>query len=118
MASYQRLIIIGNVGRAPELRFTPNGTPVCDFSVAVNEYRRDGENETTWFKVSAWRGLAEMCAKRIHVGDQVLVTGKVRLETFTGRNGLPRGSMTLTADTVRTLGGASEPITEGDENGQ
>ena len=109
MAGYQYTIIIGNVGRDPELRYTQSGVAVCDFSVAVSRKWTDrATNEprekTTWFRVSAWRGLAETCNQYVRKGMSVMVTGDVEASAFVGADGAARGSLNLTAQNVQFLG--------------
>ncbi|MCS6843869.1 MAG: single-stranded DNA-binding protein [Caldilineales bacterium] len=109
---FQQLIIIGNLGSDPELRYTQDGTPVASFSVAVN--RRwtspDGSHgeETTWFRVTAWRKLAELCNQYLRKGRQVMVIGRVSARAYTAANGEPRATLEVTADTVKFLGGRPE----------
>ena len=73
---YALLTIIGNVGQGPEMRYTPNGVPVCNFSVAVNRTWTSAvgerQKQVTWFQVSAWRRLAEICAQCLTKGDAPL----------------------------------------------
>jgi single-strand DNA-binding protein len=106
---YQQITIVGNVGRDPELRFTPQGVAVCDFSVAVNR-RFGGQNgaepreETTWFKVTCWRNLAETVSKYVRKGKQILVVGEIAASAYTDKSGQPAASLELTAQTVKFLG--------------
>ena len=106
---YQQLIIVGNLGNDPELRYTANGTPVAHFNVAVNRRwtKEDGSQgeETTWFRVSAWRQLAEVCNQYLRKGRQVMVVGRVTASAYSGADDKPRASLDVTADTVRFLGG-------------
>ena len=85
---YSSTIIVGNVGRDAELRFTPSGVEVADFSLAVNRRwtDRDGnpQERTTWFKVICWRKLAEIAAQYIKKGKLILVEGEVEASAFTG----------------------------------
>jgi single-strand DNA-binding protein len=113
MAGYQYTIIIGNVGREPELRYTQSGVAVCDFSVAVsrrwtdrnsNEQRED----TTWFRVSAWRGLAETANQYVHKGMQIMVAGRIGASAFIGQDGEARASLELTALDIQFLGRRGE----------
>ncbi len=113
MAGYQHTIIIGNVGREPELRYTQSGVAVCDFSVAVSRRWTDKNaneqrEETTWFRVSAWRGLAETCQQYVHKGMQIMVTGRVNASAFMGQDGQPRASLDLTATDIQFLGRRGE----------
>ena len=77
---YQNLTLVGRLGRDPEMRYTPDGTPVCTFSVAVNRRWKSQEGqqveETTWFRVSAWRKLAELCNEYLSKGRLVMVIGR------------------------------------------
>ena len=106
---FQQLILVGNLGNDPEMRYTPSGVPVTTFSVAVNRKwtNQDGTpgEETTWFRVTAWRKLAETCNAYLKKGRQVMVTGTVKASGWTGQDGTARASMEVTADQVRFLGG-------------
>ena len=109
MAGYQYTIIIGNVGRDPEMRYTQSGVAVCDFSVAVSRKWTDkntneAREKTTWFRVSAWRGLAETCNTYVRKGMQVMVTGEIEASAFVGDDGEARASLDLTAREVQFLG--------------
>lgn len=104
MAGYNHFTAIGNVGREPAMRYTQDGVPVCDFSIAINE--RYGERETvTWVKVSCWRKLAEIAAQYVRKGGQVMVAGRVSVSAYTDRQGQPAASLELNADRLVLLGG-------------
>ena len=95
MAGYQYTIIIGNVGRDPELRYTQNGVAVCDFRVAVNRTWNDlntneRREQTTWFRVTAWRALAETVNQYVHKGMQIMVAGTVDASAYLAQDGQPR----------------------------
>jgi len=102
-----KLTIIGNLTRDPELRTTSTGVNVCDFTVAVNRrQRRDAQNgqpEADFFRVSAWRERGELCAKYLSKGRKVCVIGPVSVRTFTGNDGTTRASLEVTADEVEFL---------------
>ena len=107
---YQKLIIIGNLGRDPEQRFTPDGTPVTTFSVATS--RKFGEkDETTWFRVTVWNKQAESCNQYLHKGSKVLVEGRLRPDesgnprVFERKDGSSGASFEVTAESVRFLDG-------------
>jgi single-strand DNA-binding protein len=122
MAGYQYTIIIGNVGRDPELRYTQSGVAVCDFSVAVNRTwtdRQSGQRreDTTWFRVSAWRGLAETVSQYVHKGMQIMVTGRVEASAFMGQDGEPRASLDLTALDIQFLGRPGERMDVPNDDG-
>jgi single-strand DNA-binding protein len=115
---YHKIIIVGNLGRDPEMRYTPDGTPVTNFSVATN--RRwtgsDGQqqDETVWFRVTAWRRMAEVCNQYLQKGKQVLIEGQLKPDEnggpriWTGNDGVARASYEVTALTVKFLGGRGE----------
>lgn len=116
MASYQKIVIVGNLGRDPEMRYTPDGTPVTDFSVATNRKwsNSDGSagEETTWFRVTVWRRQAETVAQYLKKGSQVLVEGRMKADRATGgprvwsgQDGVARASYEITANRVIFLGG-------------
>ena len=107
-----KLTIIGNLTRDPELRTTSAGINVCDFTVAVNRRaRRDaqaGQQEADFFRVSAWRQLGENCAKYLAKGRKVAVTGSVRVRTYQASDGTTRASLEVQADDVEFLTPRSE----------
>ena len=99
-----KIIIIGNATNTPELRTTGNGTSVTGFTVAVN---RRFEKTTDFFKVNAWRGLAEVCAKYIEKGSRVAVIGELQVRSYTSKDGTPRVSVEVSADEVEFLSAPS-----------
>ena len=107
--SYNKIIIIGNLGRDPELSYTPQGTAVCKFSVATNERRRDkaGEQQdiTTWFRVSAWGKQAENVSRYLTKGRKVYIEGRLHVEEWTDREGKPRQSLEVNASEVQFIDG-------------
>ncbi|RMG86100.1 MAG: single-stranded DNA-binding protein [Chloroflexi bacterium] len=110
MAGYQYTIIIGNVGRDPEIRYLDSGVAVCSFSVAVTERWNDRQTnerreKTTWFRVTAWRGLAETCNQYVRKGMQIMVTGAVSASAYTNQAGEPTATLEITARDVQFLGG-------------
>lgn len=116
MAGYQYIVIVGNVGRSPELRYTQGGVAVCDFSVAVSRKWTDSASgqqreKTTWFRVSAWRGLAETVSQFVTKGMQIMVAGEVDVSAYVGQDGEARGSLDLTARDIQFLGRAGERVT-------
>ncbi len=109
---YQQCMIIGNLGRDPEMRYTPDGTPVTDFSVAVTRVWGSGgqkQEKTTWFKVTCWRKLAETTNQYLKKGRQVMVIGEVDIDVWADKtSGEPRGQLTLVAREVKFLSGGRE----------
>lgn len=108
MASFNNITIVGNLGRDPELRYTPNGTPVTQFSMATNDnYRRGGDDVqvTTWFRVTVFGRQAEAVSQYMVKGRQCCVIGRLRAEEWTDRDGKVRTTLEVTADHVKFLGG-------------
>jgi single-strand DNA-binding protein len=116
---YQKIVIVGRLGRDPEMRFTPTGQAVTSFSVATDNVYKDQNNntvkETTWFRVTAWRKLAETCNNFLQKGKMVLVEGRLTVDSktggpriWTGQDGTPRASYEITAATVKFLSGKTE----------
>lgn len=109
---YQKTIIVGNLGGDPEMRYTPSGTAVTNFSVAVSRRwtGRDGQKQekTTWFRVNAWDKLAELCNQYLSKGRLVLVEGEVEARAWTTQEGEARASLDLRAFNVQFLGGAAQ----------
>ncbi len=94
-----KMMIIGNLGADPELRYTPSGKAVTDLRVAVNNNQRgpDGEwvEETLWFRVSVWEQAAERMAEQLRKGNKVYAEGQLRVREFEGRDGEKRQSLEL-----------------------
>ena len=96
-----KLIAIGNLAANPELRSTPNGIPVCTFTIAVNGRKHD--EPATFFRVTAWRQLGENCNRYLTKGKKVFVSGPVSVSTYTAKDGTARASMEITAEDVEFL---------------
>ncbi len=107
MVSVNRIIIIGNLGSEPEMRFTPNGRPVTSFSVATNRRYTTSEGErreeTEWFTVVTWGRLAEQCNQYLTKGRLVYVEGRLRTHTWEGQDGQKRSRNEIVADRVSFL---------------
>jgi len=114
---YQQCIIVGNLGSDPEMRYTPDGTPVTSFRVAVNRKwtSADGNQteKTWWFRVTCWRKLAETTNQYLKKGRQVMVVGEIDASAWTDQEGQPRASLELTARDVRFLGGSRDDASGG-----
>ncbi len=108
MASFNKIILIGHLGRDQEMRYTPQGTAVSNFSIATSEKRKDRSGEmqeiTTWFRVSLWGKQAEAVGQYLTKGKQVYVEGRLRTEEFTDREGNKRISLEVTASDIQLLG--------------
>ena len=102
-----KVILIGNLTRDPELRTTPAGDSVCSFTVAVNRRRGSnaeaGQPEADFFRVSVWRQQGENCAKYLAKGRKVYVSGPVTCRTYVGNDGQTRASLEVTANEVEFL---------------
>jgi len=115
---YHTIILAGNVGRDPEMRYTPSGSAVTSFSVAVSDGFGE-KKKTIWFRVSAWEKLAETCNNYLKKGTRVLVEGRLTAtdsgnpRIYNRQDGSPAASFEVTASTVRFL----SPRTESDEPG-
>jgi single-strand DNA-binding protein len=119
--NFDQVTIVGNVGRDPEMRYTPSGAAVTSFSVAVNGTRGE-EKITKWFHVYTWGKQAEVCNQYVSKGMSVLVVGELQADKATGapriwndKNGAPKASFEINASTVRFLGGGKKQEYEQEE---
>jgi single-strand DNA-binding protein len=106
--AFCKVMIIGNLGRDPEMRYTPTGRPVTQFSVAVNQSTKNQQTgewieETDWFRVSVWGDRAERAAENLRKGNRVFVEGRFRTREYEARDGQKRISLEITADNVVSL---------------
>jgi single-strand DNA-binding protein len=120
MASLNKILLIGNVGGDPEMRFTPSGVPVTTFSLATNRNVTlpDGsiKKETEWFRITAWRKQAETCNQFLTKGKLIYVEGSLRTNTWDGKDGQKHTSLEVNADRVLFIdrqGAAPLPPDEG-----
>ena len=125
--SFQTILVVGHLGRDPEMRYTPAGQAVTNFNLAANRQYTDSSGqvvkETTWFRVSAWGKAAENCNQYLHKGSLVLVEGRLVCDPETGsprlytrQDGSPGTAFEVSANTVRFLSGRdgeSEPENAG-----
>jgi len=103
---YQQVMIIGNVGRDPELTYTPQGVAVAKFTVAVNKVTGKGETrkeKTTWFRVSVWRERAETASQYIKKGSKIMVIGEVEVNAYIDKDGAAQATLELTANDFKFL---------------
>ena len=105
-----KLVLTGNLTRSPELRSTPNGIPVCTFTIAVNG--RKSDDPTAYFRITVWRQLAEICNRYLAKGKKVFVSGPVSVSTYTAKDGSTKASLEVTAEDVEFL----SPAGTGAEN--
>ena len=125
MASMAKIQIIGNVGRDPEMRMTPDGKPVCDFSVAVNRVSKSGgerSEQTDWYRVSCWGRQAETAQQYVTKGMQIFVEGRFSPRTYTNKDNVEKTSLDITCNDFQMLsrrdrdgqGGGAVPGTQGE----
>jgi len=107
VANLNKVMIIGNVGTDPEMRFTPNGNPVTSFRVATSRYYtdKDGQRkqETEWFSVTTWNKLAESCNQFLAKGRRAYIEGRLRSRTWEGQDGQKRTQVEIVAERVLFL---------------
>jgi len=117
MVSLNKVMIIGNVGNDPEMRFTPNGNPVTSFRVATNRFYTTPEGErkqeTDWFTIISWNKLAEQCNQFLNKGRLVYVEGRLRNRSWEGQDGQKRFRTEIIANRVTFLDRqAAAPMTD------
>jgi single-strand DNA-binding protein len=101
-----RVVLIGRLGRDPELRYTPSGIPVTSFSIAVDRRaapNAQGERETDWIDIVAWRQTAEFAANYLSKGRLVAVDGRLQIRSWTAQDGTKRKSAEVVAEDLRAL---------------
>ena len=108
MAAFNKVILMGNLTRDPELRYTPDGMAICNFGIAVNDsFRRgsdgDSKDETMFIDVATFRKQAENCGQYLKKGRRVLVEGRLRLERWQAQDGANRSKHTVSANVVQFL---------------
>ena len=107
MASLNKVYLIGNLTRKPELRYTPSGTPVAEFGLAVNRHYTTSNGEkrrdTCFVEVTVWRSKAELCYEHLSKGSPVFIEGRLELDTWETRNGERRSKLRVVADNLQLL---------------
>lgn len=102
-----KIMLIGNLGKDPELNVTQEGTPVTKFTLAVNRNVKtstgEKEKETEWFSIVAWRQLAEVCERYLHKGSKVYIEGRLQTRKYTDRNGVERTAVEVVASDMQML---------------
>lgn len=115
--SFNKITIVGNLGRDPELRYTPQGMAVCDFSMATSEKKRDKSGEmqdmTTWFRVTLWGKQAETASKYLTKGRQVYIEGRLRVEEWSDRDGKSRYSLEVNGTDIQFIGARGDDMSAG-----
>ena len=119
--SFNKIILVGNLGKDPELRYTPQGDAVCSFTMATNERKKDKSGEmqniATWFRVTLWRHQAETAAKYLAKGRQVYIEGRLRIEEWTDRDNNTRQSLEVTATDMQFLSSGADRSGGGEYSG-
>jgi single-strand DNA-binding protein len=109
--SFNKIILVGNLGRDPELRYTPQGSAVCNFSIATNEKRKDKAGElqdvTTWFRVTLWNKQAENASKYLTKGSPVYIEGRLRIEEWQDRDGNNRFTLEVQGSDMQFISAGS-----------
>ena len=105
--SFNKITIVGNLGKDPELRYTPQGDAVCNISVATSEKKRDKAGDmqdvTTWFRITLWRKQAENAAKYLTKGSPVYIEGRLRIEEWADRDGKNRFTLEVQATDMQFI---------------
>lgn len=108
MSNFNRVIILGNLTKDPDLKYTPNGVPICDFSLAINSFYTDSQGnkkeEATFVPVKVWRKQAELTAEHLCKGRSALIEGRIKQERWTSKDGQPRSRLIVVASIVRFMG--------------
>jgi single-strand DNA-binding protein len=116
-----KIMLIGNLGRDPELQVTAEGTPVTKFSLAVNRRYRaqtgETKEETEWFNIVAWRNLAELTERYLHKGSKVYVEGRLSQRKYTDKDGVQRTAVEVIANDVRFLDSKESGSSDNDFTG-
>jgi single-strand DNA-binding protein len=109
MASVNKFIIMGNLGADPELRYTPNGAPVCSISVATTRtWKNDAgakQEKTEWHRVTLWNRLAEISAEYLKKGRPVYIEGRMEYGKYTNKDGVEMPTATVVAESLQLIGG-------------
>jgi single-strand DNA-binding protein len=113
MKSVNKVILIGHVGKAPEIRYTQGGAPVANFSLATNEYWSSSTGErqerTEWHRIVAWRKLAEICQEYVQKGSLLYVEGKLQTRSYEDRDGVKRYITEIQASNIGMLDRKTTP---------
>ncbi len=115
--SVNKVILVGNLGKDPELRYTSSGTAVATFSLATSERYKDRNGEqqekTEWHNIVTWRNLAEICGKYLHKGKQVYIEGRIQTRSYDDRDGNKRYMTEIVADQMQMLGNKGDDAGRG-----
>lgn len=106
--SFNRVVLAGNMTRDPELRFTNDGIPVCNFGLAVNRVRPKNTEAVDFFDITAWRELGETIANWKKKGDAILIEGRLQYRTWEAQDGSKRSKVDIVADNIQFLSNGSQ----------
>src|SRR6266581_181302 len=113
-----KIMLIGRLGKDPELNVTSDGTPVTKFTLAVNRNTKtstgERKEETEWFNIVAWRQLAETCERYLHKGSKVYIEGRLAQRKYTDKEGVQRTSIEVIANDMEML--TPKPASSGSES--
>ena len=113
MAGVNKVILVGHLGRDPEIRYTPSGVAVANFSIATSEEWKDKDSgnkqeRTEWHRIVAWRRLGEICGEYLRKGSQVYIEGKLQTRSWEDRDGNKRYTTEIVAQNMQMLGTAGK----------
>jgi len=122
-----KIMLIGNLGRDPEMNYTPEGTAVAKFSIAVRRFKKsstgEGQDEADWFNIVAWRDLAERSSTYLKKGQKVFIEGRLSIRKYTDKNGIERTAIEVIATDMefltpkdRQTSASSSDILSGDDS--
>jgi single-strand DNA-binding protein len=118
MSGVNKVILVGNLGKDPEVRYLENGAAVANFPIATSESYKDKNgnrvDQTEWHNIVLWRGLAEVAEKYLKKGNQVYIEGKIRTRSWDDKDGNKRYTTEIVGDQMTMLGGR---VNEGQDNG-
>ena len=111
MAGINKVILVGRLGKDPEVRYTSNGIPVANFSVATSNEWKDKETgekreRVEWHRIEVWRGLAQICGKYLHKGSQVYLEGEIKTDPWEDKDGVKRYTTKVVVHVMQMLGDA------------
>ncbi|MBF0803693.1 MULTISPECIES: single-stranded DNA-binding protein [Neisseria] len=117
MSSLNKVILIGNLGRDPEVRYMPNGEPVCNFSIATSEVwndRQSGQRQerTEWHNITLYRRLAEVAGQYLRKGSSVYIEGRIQSRKYMGKDGIERTAYEIIGNEMKMLGSRSSGTAE------
>ena len=113
MAGVNKVIIVGRLGKDPEVRYTPSGAAVANFTVATSEEWKDKETgekqeRTEWHRIVAWRRLGEICGEYLHKGKEVYIEGRLQTRSWEDRDGNTKYTTEIVAQNMQMLGSAGK----------